>query len=87
MSNTGENTVAQNSPDTESQPPKIMEEPAVWNSETVLGSGAFGVVWRQREERTGELRAVKVISKSQSCTQELQTLVDLRDVSPHILYS
>lgn len=54
----------------------------VWNSEKVLGSGTFGKVWRQREDRTGELRAVKVISKSHSDTQELQTLVNLRDVCP-----
>lgn len=53
----------------------------VWSNDKELGSGSFGVVWRQREERSGELRAVKIISKSQSSTQELATLVNLRDVS------
>lgn len=52
----------------------------IWTSDKVLGSGAFGIVWRQRENLTGELRAVKIISKSQSHTQELRTLVNLRDV-------
>lgn len=52
----------------------------VWRNEKMLGSGNFGVVWRQIEERSGELRAVKVIPKAQSRTQELSTLANLRDV-------
>lgn len=55
-----------------------------WTSDKVLGSGTFGVVWRQRENGTGELRAVKIISKAQSNTQELETLVNLRDVCDEI---
>lgn len=54
--------------------------PAVWNNENVLGSGTFGIVWCQKEIQTGQLRAVKVISKTQASTQELDTLVNLRDV-------
>lgn len=52
----------------------------VWRNEKVLGSGNFGVVWRQIEEQSRELRAVKVIPKAQSRTQELSTLASLRDV-------
>lgn len=37
----------------------------------VLGSGTFGIVWCKKEERTRELRAVKVICKSQSGTQDV----------------
>lgn len=52
----------------------------VWRNDKILGSGNFGMVWRQIEERSGELRAVKVIPKSQSRTQELSTLATLRNV-------
>lgn len=75
-----ENTVTHHPSDR--QPPPGMENTrTVWASDTVLGSGAFGIVWRQKEERTGEVRAVKIISKSHSDTQELKTLVNLHDVS------
>ncbi|KAL0630732.1 Protein kinase protein rad53, partial [Maublancomyces gigas] len=57
----------------------------VWNIDRVLGSGNFGIVSLHRERRTGELRAVKVISKSHSGTQELATLVYLRDHSRHFV--
>lgn len=52
-----------------------------WGRETVLGSGVFGVVWREREETSGELRAVKVISKLQFNIQETQVFADVQDVS------
>lgn len=75
-----ENTVTHHPSDR--QPPPGMENAStVWGSDKVLGSGTFGIVWRQKEERTGQLRAVKIISKSQSDTQELKTLVNLHDVS------
>lgn len=70
-----DDTVTHSTPHIDSEAP-----PGVWKNEKVLGSGTFGIVWRQREIQTGELRAVKVISKSQASTQELDTLVDLRNV-------
>lgn len=51
-----------------------------WRREERLGAGAFGVVWRQREEITGQLRAVKVVSKLQLNIRELEALVELQDV-------
>lgn len=51
----------------------------VWNTEDRLGSGAFGVVWRQRAE-SGQVRAVKVISRANLNIQEVEALVDLQDV-------
>lgn len=51
----------------------------VWETEERLGSGAFGVVWRQRAN-SGQLRAVKVISRERLNIQEVETMVELRDV-------
>lgn len=56
---------------------------ATWRTEGKLGSGAFGVVWRQREEGSGQLRAVKTVSKQQLNVRELEALVELQDVSLH----
>lgn len=56
---------------------------ATWRTEAKLGSGAFGVVWRQREEGSGQLRAVKIVSKQQLNVRELEALVELQDVSLH----
>lgn len=52
----------------------------VWESEDQLGSGAFGVVWRQRAD-TGQVRAVKVIPRAQLNIHEVETLIGLQDVS------
>lgn len=81
-----DNTVTHH-PSTRLPPPGMANTTTVWNSDKVLGSGTFGTVWLQNEAGTGHLRAVKIISKAQSDTQELQTLVNLRDVSrPRALY-
>lgn len=54
-----------------------------WRTEEKLGAGAFGVVWRQKEITTGQLRAVKTISKLQLNVRELEALVELQDVRPY----
>lgn len=51
----------------------------VWETEDRLGSGAFGVVWRQRADN-GLVRAVKVISREQLHIQEVEALIELQDV-------
>lgn len=56
-----------------------IEVATVWNTEDRLGAGAFGVVWRQRAD-TGQVRAVKVISKAHLNIQEVEALVELQDV-------
>lgn len=56
-----------------------------WNREKKLGAGAFGTVWREKEERSGQLRAVKVIAKLQISIREVEALVELQDVTPHHL--
>lgn len=53
-----------------------------WEREHKLGTGGFGTVWREREERTGKFRAVKIISKIQLNVRELEALIELQDVSP-----
>lgn len=52
-----------------------------WKREKELGSGAFGVVWREREQGSGQLRAVKIVSKIQLNVREVEALVELQDVS------
>lgn len=51
-----------------------------WRTDEKLSAGAFGVVWRQKEITTGELRAVKTISKLQLNVRELEAMVELQDV-------
>lgn len=51
-----------------------------WRTDKKLGAGAFGVVWRQREITTGQVRAVKTISKLQLNVRELEAMVELHDV-------
>lgn len=53
-----------------------------WRREHKLGAGGYGTVWREREERTGRLRAVKILSKIQLNVRELEALIQLQDVSP-----
>lgn len=53
-----------------------------WKREKELGSGAFGVVWRQREAG-GKLRAVKIISKLHLNLREVEALIQLQDVGHH----
>lgn len=52
-----------------------------WTREKKLGAGGFGTVWRERHAPTGELRAVKVLSKLQLNVREVEALVDLQDVN------
>lgn len=56
-----------------------IEVKTVWNTEDRIGAGAFGVVWRQRAD-SGQVRAVKVISKAQLNIQEVEAMIELRDV-------
>lgn len=53
---------------------------STWIHDRKLGAGAFGEVSLQREKESGQLRAVKVIAKTQLQTNEMQTLIDLQDV-------
>lgn len=51
-----------------------------WVTERTLGVGSFGEVRLQREQGTGELRAVKAIAKMRVNTHEVEALIDLQDV-------
>lgn len=51
-----------------------------WVHERKLGAGAYGEVSLQREKSSGELRAVKAISKTQLRRHEMDALIDLQDV-------
>lgn len=52
-----------------------------WIREVELGSGAFGVVWREREEASKELRALKIISKRDVNIREVEAMIALQGVS------
>lgn len=58
-----------------------VEVKTTWTKETELGSGAFGVVWREREKESGELRAVKIVPKRLLNVREVEALADLQDVN------
>lgn len=55
-----------------------------WKREKVLGSGAFGTVWLEKEETDGRLRAVKILRQGDvvgtGFSQELLALITLMDV-------
>lgn len=51
-----------------------------WTREKELGSGAYGIVWREREEASKELRAVKIIPKHMLNVREIEALAELQDV-------
>lgn len=53
---------------------------STWVHDRKLGAGAFGEVSLQREKGSNELRAVKVIAKTQLRTHEVGALIDLQDV-------
>lgn len=57
-----------------------IEVRTTWATQRVLGAGAFGEVRLEREQGTGELRAVKAIAKMQVNTHEVEALIDLQDV-------
>ncbi|KAL0634825.1 hypothetical protein Q9L58_006258 [Maublancomyces gigas] len=56
-----------------------------WTREKKLGAGGFGTVWRERHAPTGELRAVKVLSKLQLNVREVEALVDLQDYPTYFI--
>lgn len=60
--------------------PRMVALETSWTRDKKLGCGAFGVVWREKEDWTGELRAVKVISKLQLNVREVEALVAVQDV-------
>lgn len=62
---------------------RITTPRTTWKREKKLGTGAFGIVWSEREEQSGELRAVKVLSKMHLNVREVEALVALQDVSLH----
>lgn len=51
-----------------------------WTREKELGSGAFGIVWKEREGISKELRAVKIIPKRLLNIREVEALAELQDV-------
>lgn len=55
---------------------------ATWKRQKKLGAGAIGVVWCEKDERTGSVRAVKVVSKLHINVRELKALVQVQDVRP-----
>lgn len=60
---------------------KVVSVPrTAWRRGVRLGAGASGVVWREMEHGSGQLRAVKVVSKLQLNVRELEALVELQDV-------
>lgn len=57
-----------------------------WRREEEMGSGAFGVVWRESAgEESGELRAVKIIPKRLLNLPEVDALVEVQDVGSSIV--
>lgn len=53
-----------------------------WKRSRELGTGAFGVVWSEVNTASGDLRAVKIISKRDFKNfRELDALAELQDVS------
>lgn len=57
---------------------------ARWRQEKLIGAGAFGSVWLEKEEHGGQLRAVKRLQKhlliETGFSQELLALITLTDV-------
>lgn len=49
-----------------------------WKREQKLGTGGFGTVYREREQRTGRFRAVKIVSKLQLNVRELEAMIVFR---------
>ncbi|KAL0632586.1 hypothetical protein Q9L58_008517 [Maublancomyces gigas] len=60
-------------------PPRMVTRTTSWKKYKKLGAGAFGVVWLEKEVTSGQLRAVKVISREQLNVREVHVLVDLQD--------
>lgn len=64
--------------------PRMVALKTHWKREKRLGAGAFGVVWCEKEQTTGMLRAVKVISKLQLNVREVEALVEIQNVRPQL---
>ncbi|KAL0630844.1 hypothetical protein Q9L58_010301, partial [Maublancomyces gigas] len=58
---------------------RITTPKTTWKREKKLGTGAFGTVWREREEQSGQLRAVKILTSLELNTREIESLVKLQD--------
>lgn len=52
-----------------------------WRQKKKIGSRAFGVVWSQQDQKGGQVRAVKSLSRNGDNSRELATLAKLVDVS------
>lgn len=57
-----------------------IEVRTTWRQERRLGAGGFGEVFLQRETGSGELRAVKEITRKLVNVREMDALIDLQDV-------
>jgi len=64
------------------QSPHSIEEN--YQIEKVLGSGAYGVVCKAVQKRTGELRAIKFISRKKVRTQTESELISEIDILKHL---
>lgn len=83
-----ENTVSHTGPELGHAvdiPPMALKR--TWTREKELGIGSFGEVWREKEDESGELRAVKLIpkailkAKKINYRDELEALVKVKDVN------
>lgn len=51
-----------------------------WKRMGIVGAGGYGVVWREKEEESSQLRAVKVIPRNGVNIREVKALVEVQDV-------
>lgn len=58
-----------------------------WKRENLIGAGGFGMVSLEREQKTQQVRAVKILSKSQLQLREIEAMIELRDASPATMYT
>lgn len=52
-----------------------------WRRGNKIASGGYGAVWREKDEESGELRAVKIVLKQKLNHRELDALAEVQDVS------
>lgn len=65
--------------------PRIAALETTWKRMGIIGAGGFGVVWREKEEQSGQLRAVKVIPRMGLNIREVKALVEVQDVRTLLL--